>query len=496
MFDFRALINAALQALEHDRPAEAEKSIRAALAMNPRDDQLLHLLGVALIRQQREEDAIEPLQKAISLNRRDAEYHNALGCALRNVGRVGEGVESLQRAIKLEPGLQDAHFNLGQGYQRLGEFAKAEEKFLFVQRQNAGDVEVIAALSNLHWFLGDHERALQDLRAGIAANPGSGDIRFLLGEQLLTLGRYEEGWFQYLWRVNRHAFLQKVRLPFDSPQLLTPLPASLEGATLRVHAEQGIGDDLFFLRFVRYVRERGARVVGTITPRLLEMVGRSGALDHCEPAADRIPPTTDYRLLGDLPYLLEAHRLAIPRAVRFDPLPARIAEIDARLHGLARPLIGLTWRAGTGPETGNRNALFKEVPFGKFVTLAERLPGTLLVLQRQPKAGEVAALAAACGSRVVDFSALNADLEAMHALLARLDDYVGVSNTNVHLCAALGRSARVLVSRSVEFRWMASGPESPWFPGFPVYRQGEKGDWVQAMDGIVRDVARKVNVSI
>jgi hypothetical protein len=255
-----------------------------------------------------------------------------------------------------------------------------------------------------------------------------------------------------------------------------------------VHAEQGIGDDLFFLRFVRYLRERGARVVGTITPRLLEMVGRSGSLEACEPAAERIPPAADYRLLGDLPYLLEAHCLAIPRAVRFDPLPARVAEIVAQLQGLARPLIGLTWRAGTGPETGDRNALFKEVPFADFVTLTERLPGTLLVLQRQPKAGEVASLASACGARVMDYSALNTDLEAMHALLSLIDDYVGVSNTNMHLRAALGRSARVLVSRWVEFRWMAAGAESPWFPGFAVYRQGDKGDWAQALEAIVADV--------
>ena len=88
----------------------------------------------------------------------------------------------------------------------------------------------------------------------------------------------------------------------------------------------------------------------------------------------------------------------------------------------------------------------------------------------------------------MDYSALNGDLEAMHALLSLIDEYVGVSNTNMHLCAALGRGARVLVSRSAEFRWMAAGVESPWFPGFPVYRQGEKGDWVQAMDAIVADL--------
>ena len=488
MLDFRALVEQALQALEQERPADAEKAIRTALGMSPRDDQLLHLLGVALVRQQREEEAIEPLQKAISLNRRDAEYHNALGIALRNSGRVGEGIESIQRALKLDPGLQDAHFNLGQAYQRTGEFAMAEEKFRFIQKHSPGDVEVIAALSNLHWFMGNHDGALQSLRDGIAANPASGDMRFLLGEQLLALGRFEEGWLNYLWRVNRHVFLRKVGLPFDSPALMQPFAALLEGVSLCVHAEQGIGDDLFFLRFVRSLRERGARVEGAVTPRLIDMIGRSCALDRCEPAAERIPPGATYRLLGDLPFLLEAHRLPVPAAVRFVALPERMASVAARLKDLPRPLTGLTWRAGTGPEAGNRNVLFKEAPFDDFIALARRLPGTLLVLQRQPKPGEVEKLSAACGGRLIDFSALNADLEEMLALLAQLDEYVGVSNTNMHLCAALGLSARVLVSRSVEFRWMAAGAESPWFPGFPVYRQGVLGGWKEAFAGLAADL--------
>jgi hypothetical protein len=62
--DFRTLVTDALEHREQDRPADAERNIRAALGMNPRDDQLLHLLGVALVRQSREQEAIEPLSAA------------------------------------------------------------------------------------------------------------------------------------------------------------------------------------------------------------------------------------------------------------------------------------------------------------------------------------------------------------------------------------------------------------------------------------------------
>jgi hypothetical protein len=76
----------------------------------------------------------------------------------------------------------------------------------------------------------------------------------------------------------------------------------------------------------------------------------------------------------------------------------------------------------------------------------------------------------------------------MLALLALVDDYVGVSNTNMHLRAGAGRSARVLVPAPPEWRWMVSGEESPWFPGFRIYRQGTDGDWGEPLARLAGDL--------
>ena len=66
----------------------------------------------------------------------------------------------------------------------------------------------------------------------------------------------------------------------------------------------------------------------------------------------------------------------------------------------------------------------------------------------------------------------------MLALLALLDDYVGVSNTNMHLRAGVGKPARVLVPSPPDWRWMMNHARtSPWFPGFSIYRQSLRGDW-------------------
>jgi hypothetical protein len=68
------------------------------------------------------------------------------------------------------------------------------------------------------------------------------------------------------------------------------------------------------------------------------------------------------------------------------------------------------------------------------------------------------------GREVHDFSAWNDDLEDALALMGVLDEYAGVSNTNMHLRAGLGRTANVLVPFPPEWRWQGTGGESPWFP--------------------------------
>ena len=94
----------------------------------------------------------------------------------------------------------------------------------------------------------------------------------------------------------------------------------------------------------------------------------------------------------------------------------------------------------------------------------------------------------ALGREAYDLMALNDDLEDMLAALSLLDEYVTVSNTNVHLRIGAGGTCRVLVPNPAEYRWMSGGDESPWFPGSKVYRQRVDGDWGGAFAALIEDL--------
>jgi hypothetical protein len=155
----------------------------------------------------------------------------------------------------------------------------------------------------------------------------------------------------------------------------------------------------------------------------------------------------------------------------------------------------VTWRGGTNQEhkaefAGGPEALYKEIAIESLAAALREWRGTVLVLQRLPLPGEVEIFSKALGRRAHDFSALNEDLEDIAAVLSLIDEYVGVSNTNMHLRAGLGKAARVLVPFPPEFRWMHTGERSPWFPGFMVYRQPAARDWTATLAKLNRDINR------
>jgi len=286
-----------------------------------------------------------------------------------------------------------------------------------------------------------------------------------------------------------------------------------------VIGEQGLGDELFFLRYAPRLADIAQAVTYRADPRLATLLARAAGFERLAPAAEDTR-AADVRLLaGDLPLALGfapqsalahaagAFRRALPRELArctrvFWPEPApplaitpmaeRVRELRTRLAACGpAPYVGITWRAGTAPEqqSGGSWALYKSVELTALGGALRAARGTLLSLQRKPAQDETQTLARALGRPLHDFSGVNDDLEEMLALLSLIDDYVGPSNTNMHLRAAAGRTARVLVPSPAEWRWLRSGSASPWFPGFSIYRQSPQGDWSHALHALARDMA-------
>jgi tetratricopeptide (TPR) repeat protein len=421
--------------------------------------------------------ALEYARTAHELARRNTDYLNTLGVAHAENGELSQAEAAFRKALRLKPDLVDTLVNLGKVLEKNEDVSGALKAYrhahaldprfpnltvtlarAYRECGRAGEARALLtetkteqqliAAASCDFELDGEEAALARLRS---APPEWKAARTALAHLLLSTGHWKEGW----------------RLYRDSKPTI--------GEQVHLRGEQGIGDVLFFMRFVPMLRARGVAVSLACEKKLLSVL--DGVAEYKGEAA--IP-------IGDLPLILDTEET--PPAW---PLQAR-GKASLERFG-PPPYLGVTWRAGTDlgrrAEFGNDpGALMKAIAPSLLGGALRGWPGTLIVLQRGARAGEMGHFRSSCGKAFTDLSPLGDDLPGLLAVLAALDEYVGVSNANMHFLAGLGKRARVLVPYPGEWRWMRRPGPSPWFPGFDLYRQPQSRDWTGILEQLRADL--------
>lgn len=454
-----------------DRSGEAAEGYRRVLALVPDHIGAQAELARILAYIGDTDGAIAAYENLDALAPDNPQTLNALGALHAGQNRLETAEEYFRRALGHAPTDHDVAANLGNVLAKTFRTDEALTLYSGALSATPEDPDLLCNVGNAVSHRGDHPGAAVHYRRALEIAPDHVDAHAGLANNLLADGKFSEGWTHFLHRTSTAAIAGQLdRTRFD---------ADLRGQRLFLSADQGLGDQIFFARFVSDLRDRGAHVTYKPDPRIAEMLRRSGVADDIT----NLSPAPGDRVVsvGDLPYLL-GHGDDSPLPAPFDipALPDREAAICDRLSAFGpAPWIGVTWRAGT---PNLRQALMKEAPAALFASALHDVPGTVVVVQRNRVEGETERFASAIGRPVLDMSPANADIEDLLALSGLLDIYAGVSNTMTHLRAAQGRKSDVIVPSPAEFRWMNHGDSSPWFPGCRVYRQSADGTWPPAFE--------------
>ena len=484
--DFAALGVLGLIAIERKDYAAAEGWLRAALAVNPDEPTTLNNLGEVLRRSDRPDAAMPCYQRAVALAPDYAEAYDNHGCALTQAGRPAEALAYHRRAIALKRDFTLAH-----------------------DRLRAALVE-----------LNRHEEALAELRHASAWEADLAKLRLNEANVLLTLGRFALGWKAYeaRWDMLVNG-LPIARRHADRPRWNGR--GRLAGRTLLLHAEQGLGDTLQFVRYAPMLARRGARVIieaqASLVPllRSLDGVADVVAIDAALPAFDLQCP------LLSLPLACGTTLATIPAEVPYlAPPPERVGIWRRRLErrSRARRRIGLAWSGN--PEYPNDH--LRSIPLSRLESLLSRTDCELHVVQTPIRAADRAVLDRSSqvkdrkvrDSNVSDpnvsdpnvsdrnvrdsnvrdtnvryHSAALADFADTAALLSLMDLVISVDTAVAHLAGALARPVWLLLPFSAEWRWLTLRADSPWYPTMRLFRQPAPGDW----DAVLADVARALD---
>jgi predicted O-linked N-acetylglucosamine transferase (SPINDLY family)/ADP-heptose:LPS heptosyltransferase len=418
------------------RLEEAETCYRRAIELNDRLAEAISNLGAVLVARGHLDDAITWYGRAIDADPQLASAHNNLGAALARLDRHKEAEVAHRRAIALKPDFPDGHYNLGVALQDLGKF----------------------------------EEALASYQKAAELRPDLVDARWNRAYVLLMLGRYAEGWHEHEWRWRR-----KEQPPRSYPQPLWR-GEPLEGRTILLHAEQGMGDTVQFMRYVPLVAARGGRVLLQVPAPLLRLAQAS--LGHCAQVLSdgEVPPTFDLHCpLLSLPLAFGTTLETIPADSPYlaidEATAARWRERLGKAPGLK---VGLVW-AGSPQHKNDRN---RSIALERLAPLFGAAGVRWFSLQVGERKAELARLPA---GTIADLSEQLTDFAETAAAIAGLDLVIAVDTATAHVAGALGKPVWVLVPFVPDWRWFVEREDSPYYPSARLFRQPARGDWDSVM---------------
>ena len=476
------------------RLTAALASFRRVIELKPEFAEVHNNLGNVLKDLGKLDDAVASFRRALRLKPNFTEAHVNLGITLRELGQLEGAVTSCQRVVALKPDFAQAHNNLGIVFRDIGQFDAALESYHRALELKPDFADVHRNRGIVFKDLGQLDAALASYRMAVKLNPDFADAHSGLGLTLLLTGQFSEGWKEYWWGINTQERLNyPVRPLVDNPLFRRKpgelLPTNLQGMRITLLKDQGLGDELFFLRFAKELHQRGAHLVYVADPQIASFIRRVKWVDHVAQKGEVVGDSHVVLFVSELPLVLGmATEADIPPPVPLEILPEKRQEIGLRLASypkVMQPMIGITWRAGGDKQ---KKQMAREIPLEQLAAALQGRQATFVVVQRNPQPGEIAAFETALGQAVLDFSGLNEDLEGMLALMEQLDDYIGVDNTNMHLRVSVGKAARLLVPHLQDFRCMAKGGSSPWFPGFTIYRRSFDNNWEDALEQLRNDL--------
>ncbi|MBI3710034.1 MAG: hypothetical protein HY246_20500, partial [Proteobacteria bacterium] len=239
-----------------------------------------------------------------------------------------------------------------------------------------------------------------------------------------------------------------------------------------LHAEQGLGDTIQFIRYVPLVAALGGRVVLQVSPELKRLLQAFPGVERLVAPADELPRYDVHLSLLSLPRAFATELPTIPDDVPYVTAePAAVRAWGQRLAAYRGRRVGLVW-AGRPEHRNDRN---RSLQLQKLATLAAVPDVTFLSLQKGPAAAQLAGPPA--GFSPVDLGQELGDFADTAAVIANLDLVISVDTSVAHLAGALGRPVWCLLPFAPDWRWLRGREDSPWYPTMRLFRQRRHGDW-------------------
>lgn len=343
-------------------------------------------------------------------------------------------------------------------------------------------------LSTLFFRQGLLESSQACLEVAIKAEPLRTELHRLRGEILLLQNRLHEGFIEYQWH------------PPTSSQPTTTASQCIPSRNIALLSGGTLGDTLLFSRYAIWLKEFKKMDVRLFVPppllRLLRMslgyklpVHMTQDLKHGLKQDEVVLPMLSapavYGTCQEFPELTHPHLRADHELIEHWRQVLNLKPGER--------LIGVNWCGS--PLTAISEYYKSDIPLEAFAPLAALPKTRLLSLQKGFGTNQLLT----CSFRtsfVAQQQEITAEMRFEHtaALMSLCDWVVSDDSGPAHLSGCLGVPTVVMLPPLCNWRWGASGGDSPWYPRTVLLRRNVDQDWLELADEASRIILGSLRV--
>jgi tetratricopeptide (TPR) repeat protein len=319
------------------------------------------------------------------------------------------------------------------------------------------------------------------------------DLHYGLAESQLALGNFSEGWHNFEWRYKRSNDARS----FDHN--MWNGNTDLHNKTLLVRAEYGQGDTIQFIRYLPFLKARGATIIVEAQQSLISLLSLCPYIDHVVPICSNGIPPVAYDL--QIPLMSLSERCKTEDETDIPCIIPYLFAQEELIHYWKEQIkndhnfkIGICWDSSPYYETFKSPLSRKSVPLELFAQLAHVSSISLYSLQKMNGVEQIQNLSHKTIIHTFqDFDNTHGRFMDTAALITQLDLIITVDTSIAHLAGALGKPVWVLLPYVADWRWMINRTDSPWYPTMKLFRQQYPGLWQPVMDHIVQTLRTLVS---
>lgn len=424
--------NRAFDLVQKNNIEEAKTIYQQIVAVNPENDSAHHMLSFCHVLCGEFQDALTHITKAIDLYKCCADYYNTAGSILRDIGEFEKAFYVLKEGLKCNANNPETYNNLGLVLNDLGNF----------------------------------EQALKCYEASLQLRPNAPYVHFNYALTLLKTGDWINGFREYEWRLRL--------TPPEPPSL--PQQTDIQNRPIILHHEQGFGDSIQFIRYAKLLKDKGAAEISVVVSPPLERLLRT-----C-PYIDKVNADV---MVGDfvipmmsLPFIFQTDLGSVPSDVPYFQIPPS----TKKLEGIN---IGLVW---TSKKNLSHNKIFKDgeriLPSLESVAFRSAQYRNLQAQWFEKISTLPVKLWCLQPDATIDVDYINKleinDFYDTAVALNDMDLVISIDTATAHLAGALGKPTWLLLPKNAEWRWLATGDDTPWYPSMRLFRQSS--DWQSLLD--------------